>query len=366
MSQASNRSAELICTTNPGLEDLAFEELQQRLDEGGLKGTASERLPARIKGRLRIRYPGPLSSLVQAAGTLRSVHHLLRPVEQFLLPTETPLSTVGERLLEAPLPEMGPSTPFRVSSERRGEHPFGSQDIEREAGTALVERFGAPVDLTGYAVEVRVDVVESLCAVTVQLTRKALSYRHDRTYRPRVSLKPNVAYACLRLARLGPGTERLLDPFCGSGTILMEAADLLPGTELWGSDWSQRAVAGARANLEGAGLEGAGLKDRFRLQAGDARTLAELYPPASCDALVTNPPYGARLGRDIAFPRFYRDFLEQATAVLRPGGRLVVLVRKRGAFNVAAQRTPGLRIRHVQIIETSRVFPGIFVLQRSG
>jgi len=361
VSQASSRIGELVCTTNPGLEELAFEELQQRLDEHGLKGSALGQLPTRIKGRLRVRYPGPVSSLAQAAGTLRSVHHLLRPVDQFHLPTKNPLSAVRDRLLEVPLPEMGPTTPFRVSSERRGEHPFGSQDIEREAGAALVERLGAPVDLTGYAVEVRVDVVESLCAVTVQLTRKALSYRHDRTYRPRVSLKPNVAYACLRLARVGPGTERLLDPFCGSGTILVEAADLLPGTELWGSDWSERAVAGARTNLEGAGL-----RDRFRLQGGDARALAELYPTASCDALVTNPPYGARLGRDIAFPRFYRDFLEQAALVLRPGGRLVVLARKRGAFNVAAQRTPGLRVRHVRIIETSRVFPGIFVLERSG
>lgn len=361
MSQANSRPAELVCTTNPGLEELAFEELQQRLGENGLEGTALERLPARIKGRLRIGYPGPLPSLVQAAGTLRSVHHLLRPVDQFLLPSEAPLSAVRDRLLGVPLPEMGPATPFRVSSERRGEHPFGSQDVEREAGTVLVERFGAPVDLTGYAVEIRVDVVESLCAVTVQLTRQALSYRQDRAYRPRVSLKPNVAYACLRLARLGPGTERLLDPFCGSGTILMEAADLLPGTELWGSDWSERAVAGARANLEGAGLG-----DNCRLQAGDARALAALYPPASCDVLVTNPPYGARLGRGISFPHFYRDFLEQAVAVLRPGGRLVVLVRKRGVFSLAAQRAPGLRIRHVQVIETSRVFPAIFVLERSG
>lgn len=361
MTQASSGPAELVCTTNPGLEDLAFEELQQRLTAGGLDGAAPERLPARIKGRLRIRYPGPLGSLVQAAGDLRSVHHLLRPVDQFSLPAEEPLSAIRDRLLEAPLPEMGPATSFRVSSDRRGEHPFGSQDIEREAGTALVERFGAPVDLTGFTVEVRVDVVESLCAVAVQLTRRALSYRHDRAYRPRVSLKPNVAYACLRLARLGPRTERLLDPFCGSGTILMEAAELLPGAELWGSDWSERAVAGARANLEGAGLG-----NRCRLQAGDARSLAELYPPASCDALVTNPPYGARLGRGIAFPSFYRDFLGQAAEVLRPGGRLVVLVRKRGAFNVAAQRTPDLRVRHVQIIETSRVFPGIFVLERSG
>jgi 23S rRNA G2445 N2-methylase RlmL len=350
---------ELAITTNPGLEGLAAAELGERLAGHGLDPANLERLPGALKGRLRVRHPAPFAELRTAAEALRSVHHLLRPVTQFHLPDDAPLAAIEAALGQADLRELADGASFRVSCDRHGDHPFTSPEVERAAGAALVARYGAPVDLTGYAVHVRVDVADDRCAVAVQLTRHALSHRFDRLFGPRVALKPNVAYACLRLGGVGPATPRLLDPFCGSGTMLAEAGWLAPAAELWGLDRQQRAVTGTRANLEAVGLG-----ERLRVQQGDARRLGEVYPAGHFDAMVTNPPFGARLGRSIRFADFYADFLTAADRVLAEGGRLTLLAREHGALHRALRRTGVFRVRTELRIETNKVYPAIYVLER--
>lgn len=350
---------ELAITTNPGLENLAAEELGEHLAERGLDPVALERLPGALKGRLRVRHPAPFAELRAAAEGLRSVHHLLRPVAQFHLPREAPLAAIEAELKQADLGELAAGASFRVSCDRHGSHGFTSPDVERAAGAVVAARFGAPVDLTGYAVNLRVDVADDRCAVAVQLTRRALSHRFERTYGPRVALKPNVAYACLRLAGLRGAPRGLLDPFCGSGTVLAEAGQLFPEAALWGLDRSEQAVAGSRANLEAAGLG-----PRLHLHQGDARDLTGLFPGGAVDAIVTNPPFGARLGRRIRFADFYADFLAAAAAVLPPGAPLVLLARERGAFHRALRRSGAFRVRQELPIETNRVYPTLFALER--
>ena len=350
---------ELAITTNPGLEDLAAAELGERLAERGLDPAALERLPGALKGRLRVRHPAPFHELRAAAEALRSAHHLLRPVVQFHLPAAQPLAAIEAAMWQADLGELAAGASFRVSCDRHGEHPFTSPEVERAAGAVLVARYSAPVDLTGYAVHVRVDVADNRCAVAVQLTRPALSHRFHRVFGPRVALKPNVAYACLRLAGVGPTTGRVLDPFCGSGTMLAEAGWLAPSAELWGMDRQERAVAGARNNLEAAGLGG-----RLHLQQGDARQLGDSYPSAHFDAIVTNPPFGARLGRSIRFADFYADVLAAADRVLAEDGRLTLLAREHGALHRALRRTGMFRVNQELRIETSKVYPAIYVLER--
>lgn len=354
-------AGELAITTNPGLEDVAAAELGDRLAKRGLEPAALERLPGFLKGRLRVRHAAGRDELETAAARLHSAHHLLRPVARTGLPAEEPLAAVEALLWKVPLPELAEGASFRVSCDRHGSQAFTSPDVERAAGAALVERFGAPVDLTGFQVQVRVDIADDRCAIAVQLTRQALSHRFDRLFGPRVALKPNVAYACLRLGGLAAGTRRLLDPFCGSGTLLAEAGRVLPATELWGMDQQERAVAGTRTNLEAAGLA-----DRVNLVQGDARRIGEQFPPGHFDAIVTNPPFGARLGRSINFADFYTDFLTAAAQVLRPQGSLVLLARQRGALHKALRRSGAFRVRHEQPIETNKVYPTIFVLEKSA
>jgi putative N6-adenine-specific DNA methylase/tRNA (guanine6-N2)-methyltransferase len=233
-------------------------------------------------------------------------------------------------------------------------------DVQRVAGTALVERYGTAVDLEHYDVEVRVDVNHSTCMVGVQWTTDSLDKRYRWVYRPRVTLRTTIAYAMLELAELPASDAVLLDPFCGSGTILIEGATTRPGIRCLGADRDPEAVAGTRANAEAAGVS-----QHIEVQEHDARDLDEHYAAASVDALVTNPPYGIRLGRKANYADLYRKFLRGAALVVKPGGRVVVLVgKRRAAFNRVLREVGELSIVSVRVIEIGGVYPAVFVLAR--
>jgi len=147
-------------------------------------------------------------------------------------------------------------------------------------------------------------------------------------------LRENLAAGILRLAGWVPGTP-LLDPMCGSGTILLEAAhmaiDIAPGLgrhftfekfknfdgrrwrelrqqsmsqqkpkisqAIYGSDLSSDVLKAARANLMAAGLE--------KIVSLKRANVLEIFAPAKEGIIVTNPPYGARLGEQQKLAEFY-------------------------------------------------------------
>ncbi|QDD07118.1 class I SAM-dependent RNA methyltransferase [Candidatus Methylopumilus planktonicus] len=140
-------------------------------------------------------------------------------------------------------------------------------------------------------------------------------------------LRENLAAGIIMLSGWIPGTP-FLDPMCGSGTFLIEAAmmavnqppgikrtfgfqkltnydeslwkkieseamnkmKLIEFLDIYGSDMDLRAVRVARHNLKVAGLE-----EVAKVMQSD---FIKLEPPASEGTLVTNPPYGQRIGED--------------------------------------------------------------------
>ncbi len=347
-------------TTNPGLEDIVESELRGRLRNAGLEPPSCERKPFGLAGHLLAEIPHPVEPLLPVLRSLRSVGHVVEHRAWFPLPDRAPLEALAERLRGIEIPELARAASFRVTTVRVGEHEFSTIDVQRAAGAVLLERSAVPVDLRGYDLNVRVDVIGSLCLVGVQLTDERLDKRHEKIYQPRVTLRPTVAFAMLTLCGLRPGRGRILDPFCGSGNILLEAGGVLPGYELHGCDYNPQAAAGAAENLRAAGLEG-----RSTVRCLDARELAGAYDAGSIDAIITDPPYGVRMGRNVNFHGLYIRFLEAAWTVLAPRGRLVILVgRQRAAFNRVVRQFGGFRVLHVRIVETSGVYPALFVLER--
>ncbi|CAG0962137.1 Ribosomal RNA large subunit methyltransferase L [Methylophilaceae bacterium] len=152
-------------------------------------------------------------------------------------------------------------------------------------------------------------------------------------------LRENLAAGIIRLSGWQPG-QPLLDPMCGSGTFLLEAAmmalDIAPGSgrhfgfeklknfdaatweklrskvlqrakpasfqKIYGSDADLRAVRVSRENLKQAGL-----LDAVQLSHVD---MTEVPAPADSGVMIANPPYGIRIGEDEELAALYPRMAE--------------------------------------------------------
>ncbi|MFP4229376.1 MAG: THUMP domain-containing protein [Salinivenus sp.] len=359
----SEQHTPLLFTTNMGLEDVVVTEYQERAAAAGLTVSETNDAPLGLRSYARVTVDAAPDAALAVAHDMRSVHHVLAPLYTFSLPVEEDagavLETIYDTVRALDVEAMETADTFRATTVRKGDHDFTSMDVQRVAGGALDDRYGAAVDLEDHDVEVRVDVHDDRCLVSVQHTKEALSRRQARLFQPRAALKPNVAYALLRLSHRESPPNVVLDPFCGSGTILWEAGALWPEAQLIGNDWNEDTLAGARQNADAQHLT-----DRATLHEADVWNLADTLGDTTADLIVTNPPFGVRLGSSMDFFPFYRRVLGQFASVLRPGGRVVMLVLRQGPFKNALGATESFNIRHVRVVELGGLYPRVFVLGR--
>ena len=355
----SDEHTPLLFTTNMGLEDVVVNEYRERAEAVGLALHRTDDAPLDLQSYALVEVKAGPAPALEVARAMKSVHHVLAPLYSFALTDdgEAALRTIHETVKTLDLPPMDGAGTFRATTVRQGDHDFTSMDVQQYAGGALDARYDAAVDLEEYDVEVRVDVHDDRCLVSVQHTREALSRRQARLFQPRAALKPNVAYALLRLAHLDEPPDVLLDPFCGSGTILWEAGALWPETRLVGNDWDADPLDGARENADAQDLT-----DRVTFFEDDVWDLADTLDGLQADLVVTNPPFGVRLASSMDFGPFYRRVLQQLHEVLPPGGRVVMLVLRQSPFNKALRETDTFDVRHVRVIEIGGLYPRVFVL----
>lgn len=211
-----------------------------------------------------------------------------------------------------PLPEQ---PIFSITASFVGRRNYSTDEIKRtvsEGITSLYDWRYTPDDREA-DLNVRLFMEHEVAYVGVRLGKHPL---HERAYkvveRPG-SLKPTVAAAMLRLADVQPG-ERLLDPCCGSGTIVIEAA--LLGAAAQGGDIDAEAVEAALANAAAAGVD-------VPITQRDARALP--LPDRNIDCVVSNLPWGRQIAVDDALARLYAEFCAEIERVNAPGGRVVVL-----------------------------------------
>lgn len=161
------------------------------------------------------------------------------------------------------------------------------------------------------------------------------SFRQRGTHRPiphpDIALSPRLARTLVNLAGTRPG-QTLLDPFCGSGTILIEAQS--KSLRCLGLDSRASRVQEARENLKWSSSGGGG--GRYDVRKGDARDLSRFLRGTKVDAIVTEPLLLPRLE---ARPRtqtaramvgeaasVYNDALSAMADSIQPEGRIVVVV----------------------------------------
>lgn len=195
-------------------------------------------------------------------------------------------------------------------------------------------------------VQALVHLTETRAHVYVDLSGESLFKRGWRMDKGEAPIKENLAAALIRLAGW-KSTEPLLDPFCGSGTLLIEAACAATGrapglnrrfaferlkshdAALWqqlkdearqairddlplsltGRDISTRVIETAKSNALRAGLGKLLVDGRLRFEAQDAR---QGGPVAQTGWIISNPPYGEQsTPRSASVPDLMRDFATQ-------------------------------------------------------
>jgi len=146
-----------------------------------------------------------------------------------------------------------------------------------------------------------------------------------------ISTSPKVCRTLLNLAGARPG-DTVLDPFCGTGTLLIEAAML--GMKCIGVDINAEQVQGAKSNLLWFAKD-SGQKIDFQVIRGDSRQLSELVKK-QVDAVAFEPSLGPVVSKQSEIEnaeetikeltRLYHDALVQIEEILRPDGRVAMTI----------------------------------------
>ena len=314
----SDTDFEIFLATAPGLEEVLHTEV---------RGKGFKR-PTPVPGGVIIR--GGWPEVWRANLWIRGAGRVLARIDSFRVLHLAQLDARARHVDWGSV--LRPDVPFRVEASCTGSRIYHSGAAAERIATAIETTLGAP-HARDAEVKVMARIEHDLCTLSVDTSGEPL---HKRGYKQAVIRAPlRETLASLFLLQCGYiGNEPVVDPMCGSGTFVIEAAEIAarlnPGrarhfafeqlatfdVEAWrhmrevrsrrvppalcyGSDRDAGAIAMSRANAERAGVtEGT----EFR-----QATISELVAPAGPPGLViVNPPYGARIGDRQGLAPLYR------------------------------------------------------------
>ncbi|GGA06892.1 bifunctional 23S rRNA (guanine(2069)-N(7))-methyltransferase RlmK/23S rRNA (guanine(2445)-N(2))-methyltransferase RlmL [Dyella caseinilytica] len=296
-----------------------------------------------------VRFSGTLETAYRACLWSRLASRILLPIAEFEAASDEALYA-GVQAIDWSQ-HLAPHATLAVDANTAQSKITHSQFLAQRVKDAVVDQFRARgqerpgVDTEEPDVRINLRLRRDRATVSIDLAGAPLHRRGWREQQGEAPLKENLAAAMLLRAgwpAIYAQGGALLDPMCGSGTLLIEGAlmvaDVAPGLRrtyygflgwnqhdiaLWrglldearkraetglpalrscffGSDADPRMVQTAKRNAQEAGVAGF-----FTLDRHDA--LHVLPPPGFTQGLViTNPPYGERLGDRETLPKLYR------------------------------------------------------------
>ncbi|XP_013873027.1 THUMP domain-containing protein 2 [Austrofundulus limnaeus] len=206
---------------------------------------------------------------------------------------------------------------FRVNSKCSGSlaRCLSAQEVSKVMGAGLSKLLGWKVDLKNPQLEINVSLNDDYYLLGIPLTRSPLA---NRGYIKTTGLRSTVAWAMASLAQIQPGFS-VVDPMCGVGTILIEAAQEHKDACFLGVDIDDGQLQKANENIAFAELGS-------RVHILKASSMALPLPSSSVDAVVCDLPFGRKFGTKTNMAAKLPLILSEMERVLRLGGILVVLL----------------------------------------
>ncbi|NOY43739.1 MAG: bifunctional 23S rRNA (guanine(2069)-N(7))-methyltransferase RlmK/23S rRNA (guanine(2445)-N(2))-methyltransferase RlmL [Planctomycetes bacterium] len=323
---------QLVATAAFGLEAIVVRELKQLGYE------------AKITRPGRIEFQGDTRAICRTNLWLRSADRVLVQLAKFAAPDFDALFDTVRALpwedwiaQDAAIPVRGRSHKSQLTSV-----PACQRTVKKAIVERLSQKHGSPLTAavlseTGPSVPVEVALLEDEATISIDTSGDGLHKRGYRKLAAAAQLRETLAAALVQLSFWKP--ERpMVDPFCGTGTIVIEAVMLgrrmAPGrrrtfaAEHWPTfpklDWqtareeaddlvlpnlTERPI-GTDIDAEVLSLaryhaEQAGVAEDIHWQ---QRAFADLTSPRHYGCTITNPPYGLRLGDDREIEALYREF----------------------------------------------------------
>lgn len=219
---------------------------------------------------------------------------------------------------------------------------FSPSDIQSIMKKAIVERLKQKYKVNwfeenGSSYPIRVTFMKDEITIGIDTTGESL---HKRGYRKLISKAPITETLAAALIMLTPWNKDriLIDPFCGSGTIPIEAAmigaNIAPGMNrsFLAEDWknlvskkswyqsneeaNDKILHNVEMNIQGYDIDGEIVKaarENAKLAGVDQyihfqqRAMKDLKSPKKYGFIITNPPYGERLEEKDAMPALYKE-----------------------------------------------------------
>lgn len=289
----------------------------------------------------RITFAGDAEAICRGNIFLRTTERVLLKVGRFRAATfEELFQGIKALPWEAYIPADGKFWVTKASSIKS--KLFSPSDIQSIVKKAMVERMKQEYELdwfpeNGASYPVRIFLYKDEVTVTLDTTGESLHKRGYRYLTSKAPLTETLAAALLMLTPWHPD-RILVDPFCGSGTFVIEAAMIaanmapgmnrhflsetwsnLIGQKLWddcfeeardmvnmdvdvdiqGYDIDGEIIKAARDNARRAGVDG-----MIHFQ---QRPVSELRHPKKYGFIITNPPYGERLEEKETLPPLYEE-----------------------------------------------------------
>ncbi|MBN2101216.1 methyltransferase [Candidatus Dojkabacteria bacterium] len=194
----------------------------------------------------------------------------------------------------------------------------------------------------------------------LRLSDRTVRHREYKKVNIEGSLRPTIAATLVYLSGVDKN-DIFLDPMCGAGTILAERMIAGSYREILGGDIDESAVEAAKVNL--SRLKSNAILPNIKMW--DATNLP--LDDESVTKIVTNPPWGRRVGSDDEVAHLYPAFIKEVERVMVSGGRCVILSGKWDEIKkYLSDRSSLLVENHIKDIEVMGYCADIFVTEKQS
>ena len=341
------QSFELIAKTFQGLEEV----LAQELIELGANDVQI--------GRRMVSFSGDQEMMYRANFCLRTAVRVLKPISHFRARNADDVYKAVKEIEWNDFLDL--DTSFVVDTTVYSTEFRNSKFVAYKVKDAIVDYFmeregkRPNISVSNPDLRLNIHIAEESCTLSLDSSGESLHLRGYRTATVDAPINEVLAAALIKMSGWQFDCD-LIDPFCGSGTILVEAAlmarNIYPGVfrrkfgfENWkdfnpellssifdddsnertfehriiGADINLRAVEAAQANAKAAGVA-----DLITVEQREIRNFTQPESPA---LLITNPPYGERL-RPEDLSDIYRTLGEKLKREFQGGEAWVISSRE--------------------------------------